>query len=354
MNKFNQAVILNGDTYNRKNLTDLHISNEPEYSWRNVIYHFLKNWFDDSVTVSAQTSGSTGKPKDIQLSKQSMINSARMTNQFFGLTDKSTALLCLPASYIAGKMMLVRAMVAGYNLLSVEPKANPFIGLNTVIDFASITPYQLHHSFETLNVLSLKNVIVGGGRVDSKLETIARSIPASMYETYGMTETCSHIALRCFNGEKISDFFTVLNGVSIRQDQRGCLAIYAPHLLQDEIQTNDMVELIDKTSFRWLGRADSTINSAGIKVHPEQIEKKLENHIRANFFISSLPDELLERKIILVIESEQFSKEKETELKLVLETCLSKYEIPRKICYVPHFVYSAGNKILRTETLKRI
>jgi len=354
MNKFNQQINLNGTIYNRGNIIKLHIANEPEYSWRNAIYHFLKNWYDDSETISAQTSGSTGKPKDIQLSKQSMINSARMTNQFFGLTAESKALLCLPASYIAGKMMFVRAMVAGFNLISVEPKANPFTSLKVPIDFASITPYQLFHSSDALKEIPVRNLIVGGGHVNSKLETIAQSIPVSMYETYGMTETCSHIALRCLNGEKKSDYFTVLKGVSILQDERGCLAINSPHLLTDVIQTNDMVELIDSNSFRWLGRADSTINTGGIKVHPEQLEKKLENLIHANFFISSISDEVLDRKIILVIESVQFSKEKETELKYSIDRCLSKYEVPKKIIYIPHFVYSAGNKILQHETLKMI
>jgi len=350
----NYTLKLNGLVYSKRDFRNLHIANEPEYSWRNAIYHFLKSWFDDSDFISSKTSGSTGKPKDIKLFKQSMINSALMTNQFFGLTAESIALLSLPASYIAGKMMLVRAMVGGYNLLSVEPKANPFIGLSESIDFGSITPYQLFHSFDTLKEKTIKNIIVGGGHVNSKLETIAQTIPASMYETYGMTETCSHVALRCINREKKSDYFTVLKGVIISHDERGCLAIEAPHLLSEEIQTNDIVEMIDSNSFRWLGRADSAINTGGIKVHPEQIEKKLENFININFFISSLPDEVLDRKVILVLESDQFSKEKETLLKSQIESCLSKYEIPKKIFYVPHFAYSASNKILQSETLKRI
>ncbi|MDO9152173.1 MAG: AMP-binding protein [Paludibacter sp.] len=349
----NDSIQLNGKIFNRKNLQKLHVANEPENSWRNVIFHFLKNWFDASETILAQTSGSTGAPKDIRLTKQSMINSARMTNQFFGLTSGKSALLCLPASYIAGKMMLVRALVSGFNLIAVEPKANPFENLNVPIDFASITPYQLFHSAETLKNAPIKNIIVGGGRVNSKLEAIAASISASVYETYGMTETCSHIALRCFNGYKKSDFFTVLEGVSIGQNEISCLTIRAPHLLSDEIQTNDIVELINGNSFRWLGRADSAINTGGIKIHPEPVEKKLENLISKPFFVSSVPDQMLGNKIILVIESEKFQEEQELELKSHLVSMLNKYEIPKLICYVPRFVYSLSDKVLRSETLKK-
>ena len=348
-----ETIKLNGEIYNRSNLEQLHLTDEPQDSWRNAIYHFLQNWFDDTDFILAQTSGSTGKPKNIQLPKQSMMNSARMTNQFFGLNAESVGLFCMPASYIAGKMMLVRAMVGGFNLLTVEPSANPFENLNTPIDFTAITPYQLFYSAESLRTKQVLKIIVGGGPVTSKLELLSENITAELYETYGMTETCSHIALRWFNGKEKSDCFTILEGVSIRQDERECLAIKAPHLLKDEIQTNDMVELIGNNSFRWLGRADSAINSGGIKIHPEQVEKKLEGIVPSSYFISSIPDEVLENKVVLVIESENYTLQQEIDLKAALENLLDKYEIPKKIFFLPAFVYSQSNKVLRKETLAK-
>jgi O-succinylbenzoic acid--CoA ligase len=350
----NNTIRLNGTTYNRSNLEQLHITDEPQDSWRNAIYHFLQNWFDDTDFILAQTSGSTGKPKSIQLPKQSMMNSARMTNQFFGLHAESVGLLCLPASYIAGKMMLVRAMAGGFDLITIAPSANPFEDLHTSIDFTAITPYQLFHSAESLRTKQVRKIIVGGSPVTSKLEQLSENIPSELYETYGMTETCSHIALRQFNGKDKSDCFTVLEGVSIRQDERECLAIQAPHLLKEEIQTNDMVELIGKNSFRWLGRADSAINSGGIKIHPEQVEKKLEGIIPSSYFISSIPDDILENKVVLVIESANYTPQQEAELNVQLQKLLTKYELPKQIFYVPGFTYSSSNKVLRKETLTAI
>ena len=348
-----ESIILNGVLYNRQNVDQIINPAFPVDSWWNAVGYFLQNWFDDSDFVTVHTSGSTGIPKCIQLSKQSMVNSARMTNGFFQLTGKSVCLLCLPVSYIAGKMMIVRAIVGGFHLLSVEPSANPFINLQDSVDFAAITPYQLFHSCETLKNKSVGKIIVGGGPVTSKLEFLSENIPSELYETYGMTETCSHIALRRFNGMDKSDCFTILDGVTIRLDERECLAISAPHLLKEEIQTNDIVELKGTSSFRWLGRADSTINSGGIKIHPEQLEKKLEGIVPTGYFISSIPDEQFENIVVLIIESQRYSIQELKHLEVQLEKMLSKYEIPKRIYFLPSFIYSESNKVMRKPTLEK-
>lgn len=348
-----ETIKINGKLYDSVGLEDLRNPSESPDSWGNSIYSFLKNWFDDSDEIITHTSGSTGKPKEIRLSKDAMRNSARMTNAFFQLDASKTALLCLPASYIAGKMMLVRALVSGFHLVCVEPKANPFAEINIPLDFTAITPYQLHHSAENLKSYPVKNIIVGGGHVGSVLEKLAAEIPASMFETYGMTETASHIALRCFNGDDKSDYFKVLPGVSIRLDDRGCLAINAPHLSRNELITNDIVELKDESSFRWLGRVDSVINSGGVKIFPEQVEKKLETLIPERYFIASVPDEKLQNKVVLVIESEQYDSVRLEQLKAQFHRQLDRYEMPKAILFVPQFICSPGNKILKKETLDR-
>jgi len=348
-----ENIKLNGVLYNRNNLDQLKVATEPDDSWRNAICSFLLNWFDNTDFITVKTSGSTGKPKSIRLSKQSMMNSARMTNHFFDLSTESICLLCLPATYIAGKMMMVRAIVCGFNLLAVEPSADPFVNLEAPIDFAAITPYQLFHSATTLQNMSVLKIIVGGGPVTSKLEKISENISSELYETYGMTETCSHIALRRFNGKEKSGYFTALDGVTIHLDNRDCLAIYAPHLLKNEIQTNDIVELKGDTSFRWLGRADSTINSGGIKIYPELLEKKLEEIIPSSYFISSVPDDVLENKVVLLIESERYTLQQLEVLNVRLKKVLSKYEIPKHILFLSPFIYSESNKVLRIPTLEK-
>ncbi len=354
MNNSTQHIRLNGLVYNQKNVENLHIESEPENSWRNAIYFFLKKWFDNSDSILILTSGSTGEPKNIPMAKSTMRNSARMTNAYFNLDANKTAFLCLPAIYIAGKMMLVRALVGGFNLITVEPSANPFETINYPIDFTAITPYQLANSITSLQTSSVSNIIVGGSPVQATLQKAAETIPATLFETYGMTETSSHIALRQINGANKSDCFTALNGISLRLDERKCLVINAPFLVDQEIVTNDVVELINEKTFRWLGRADSVINSGGVKIHPEQVEKKLEGIISTPYFIASLPDQLLDNKVVLVIETETFTLQQKESLMAEIEKNLHKYEIPKQILFCSNFIYSQNNKLLRAETLKKI
>lgn len=345
-----KSIIINGFVYSKKNLDTFFHNNDSGESWVKHVHHFLTDWFDDSDAIITQTSGSTGVPKEIRLAKHVMRNSAKMTNSFFELGETKTALLCLPASYIAGKMMLVRAIVGNFNLICTEPKANPFEDINVDIDFTAITPYQLSHSVKTLKNTNIKNIIVGGGHVNTKLESLTQEIPSALYETYGMTETASHIALRKFNGDDKSNVFSILNGVKIRQDERNCLVLSAPHLIAGELITNDMIEIIDEKSFRWLGRADSVINSGGVKIFPEQVEKKLEQLINERFFVSSISDEILGEAVILIIECNKesaiFYKQEIYRQSMLLD----KYEIPKEIFYNENFSYSISSKILRKET----
>lgn len=344
------SITLNNQTYTSSDLHQIP-NNTP---WQQTIVNFLQDWFDEKDTIIVQTSGSTGTPKAYELKKQSMVNSARMTNEFFDLDKSKTALLCMPTTYIAGKMMLVRAMVGGYNLLTVEPKANPFEHIKQGIDFVAVTPYQLQtvldngDTIQTRHALSqpIRNIIVGGAPVSQSLENLSKDIPSNIYETYGMTETCSHIALRKLNTENA---FTILKGISIFQDDRDCLIISTPELTEEELHTNDIVEIIDETHFRWLGRIDYVINSGGVKIHPELVERKLESLIPQRYFISSLPDEKLGEQVVLVVESASTIPNLEDSLKDMLD----RFEMPKQIIYVPQFVYSEGGKILRTPTLSQ-
>lgn len=353
-----ETLLLNGCLYDKYNADEILRAGNGVGAWQEAVYHFLTEWFNDSEKITIHTSGSTGTPKAIELTKTAMRNSARMTNAFFGLNNTASALLCLPASYIAGKMMLVRAMVGDFNLIAVEPSANPFSNLNQYIDFAAITPYQLQNSLEEIQKienrkLKIGKIIVGGAKINSKTEATLQSLSTVFYETYGMTETCSHIALRAVNGPRKSDYFEALNGVSIRTNEKGCLCISAPHLLPDEIVTTDMVQIQNQTAFKWLGRLDNIINSGGIKINPEAVEQKLAKHIAQPFFISSVPDELLGHKPVLVIESAPYTEQAEAALQAAIDTSLTKYERPKTILYIPQFRYSASNKILKAESLRQ-
>ncbi len=313
---------------------------------------FLEEWFHKDAFVVVQTSGSTGIPKSIQLKKEYMINSAIATGEFFNIRENTTALLCLSVNYIAGKMMLVRALVLGWNLDIVAPVSNPLLQVDKEYDFTAMVPLQLQNSLNNLH--KVKKLIVGGGVVDNSLLNKIQKINTQIFATYGMTETITHIAVKQLNHVKETpNFYKVLPNVIIYKDRRNCLVIKASKVAKELIITNDVVQLISEKQFEWLGRYDNVINSGGIKLHPEKIEKKLDAIINERFFVAGVFDVKLGEKLILVIEGTIFEKE-ELEENILNLSLLNKFEIPKEIYFVNHFIETETKKIQRKKTLDLI
>ena len=299
---------------------------------------FLLEWLNNESFVLVQTSGSTGKPKKIVLQKSAMIASAKATGTFFNLQPKASALLCLSADYIAGKMMLVRAITLGLQLDTAEPNSNP-LG-NKKYDFVAMVPMQVANSLNKLHLV--ETLLIGGTKVSYQLSESILKTNCQAFESYGMTETISHIAIKLIGAKE----FTILPNVTISLDDRNCLAIEALELSSDKIITNDIVAILNPTQFILKGRIDNVINSGGVKIFPEEIEEKLAKFISVRFFIASLPDEKLGEKVILVIEGNPFEMEK------TLFSELSKYQNPKEIVFIENFVETETNKINRKKTLE--
>ncbi|NOS91125.1 MAG: AMP-binding protein [Cyclobacteriaceae bacterium] len=332
---------------------------ENDNSFEGRVFQFCRMWLQGQTTFSLTTSGSTGTPKVIQATRDQMKESALATARTIGLKSGQTSLVCLDSNYIAGRMMLVRSMELGMNILLSEPSANPFANLpiHSSIDFVALVPYQVQsilQSDEKSFFNSISNILIGGAPLSQKIEKELQAYRCQFYETYGMTETLSHIALRKVNGNERSNYFQTLPNIQIRLDDRECLCIQVP-FLETEIITNDVVELRNEYSFKWLGRWDHVINSGGIKLHPEEIEKKMvlifeSLGLTNRFFIAGLPDERLGTSVHLIVEGE-LSVETQNSITHQIESSLSKYEIPKSIRWVKRFVETATQKIDRKKTI---
>jgi len=303
---------------------------------------FLLDWFDDNTYIDMQTSGSTGVPKMIRISKQAMVESAIATGDFFDIHPGDKVLQCLPVKYIAGKLMFIRAFILGLEMDFVAPNSTPLYNNDTVYDFIAMVPLQAKHSLTELK--NVKKLIIGGSMISKSLERQLLKLPTEVYETYGMTETITHIAAKRI-GEKA---FTVLPNVTISYDDRNCLVIHAPRISEEIIVTNDLVELVNENQFVFIGRFDNIINSGGIKLIPEQIEAKLSGKIESRYFVAGKPDEELGEKLILIIEGEKH------DLDSVVFEELDKYEKPKEIHFMTKFVETENGKIRRKETIELV
>lgn len=329
---------LNGFHLDRKDLCRVAYSFIKEgEEYEKSVGDFILDWFDTKSYLELNTSGTTGTPKIIRIEKQAMVNSALATGDFFNLNPGDKALHCLPTKYIAGKMMFVRSFILGLDMDFVAPSSNPLLYNDTKYDFVAMVPLQAQNSL--LELKNVKKMIVGGAKMSKSLEKSLLKLKTETYETYGMTETITHIAAKKI-GEK---YFTILPNIKIYKDDRNCLVIDAPKISNETIVTNDLVELINENQFGYLGRIDNVINSGGIKLIPEQIEDKLSNKIHSRFFVTGIHDPVLGEKLIVVIEGEKQDLDEST------FDDLDKYEKPKEIFYVSKFIETQNGKIKRKE-----
>lgn len=230
---------------------------------------FLQEWHSTTPFITAHTSGSTGTPKSIRLLKSDMVASARATIAHFGITSDSVLGLPLSIDYIAGKMMAVRAEVVGCRLLTLPVSNN--LCITERVDLLSVVPAQLAALLmRPERERNVKRYLLGGATPGRALIDMIVATGVEVWAGYGMTETCSHVALRRLDG--VSELYTAMPGIRFESDPRGCLVVCSERFSWQRLVTNDVVELMSDREFRYVGRADNIINSGGIKVSPERIE----------------------------------------------------------------------------------
>lgn len=325
---------------------------QPKTGFEERVLFFLKEWFSEASTVSVQTSGSTGIPKVFDIEKERMRNSAKMTCDFLGLKEGDTALLCLPVEYISGKMMIVRALERKLKLIVKTPDLQPLKNLQEKVDFCAMTPLQVEHAPGKIHLI--KNLIIGGAAVSETLKKKLSPMESDqsenrrIFETYGMSETLSHIALKeIFPNE--AEYFTTFEGIEISKDERGCLTIHAPALNPDVLTTNDLVVLKNEKQFTFLGRADNVINSGGAKIFPEELETLVKKHIENEVVFLGIPDETLGQKLVLAIEGEKNENLKNEILNIPYRKAFHK---PKEIVFIDEIPRTPNGKVDRRTLLQ--
>ena len=313
---------------------------------------FVSDWQSDSPTLLVHTSGSTGKPKPMLVEKRRMEASARITCGFLGLRAGDTALLCMPLDFIAGKMVVVRSLVWGLQLVAVEPSGHPLKGLTESPTFAAMVPMQVYNSLkveeERRLLRDIKHLIIGGGAVNSDMAEELRGFPNAVWSTYGMTETLSHIALRRLSGAEASEWYEPFDGVGVTTSADGCLVIDAPAVCAQSLVTNDIAEIApDGRRFRIRGRRDNVVCSGGLKLQIEEMEARLQPHLNVPYMISKRPDDKFGEAVVLLAVTD--------DMESVCEVCrkhMPRYEQPRYFLAVSELPMTPTGKPARAEAMK--
>lgn len=313
---------------------------------------FINEWVNNEDFIVVRTSGSTGIPKEIKLPKPFVANSARRTIDFFNILPSHHIHSCISPDYIGGKMMAVRSIISGASLSWEKPSNRPLadFGNNKTIDLLAIVPSQMIHLLENQKKLPLiRNIIIGGSPLNPELRKKIAVSGFNAFETYGMTETASHIALRRICHEEVP--FETLKGIKVGSTEDECLTIAFE--TGEKFVTNDLCTLISDTNFFIKGRKDDIIISGGKKINPLETESKIDHLINSSFCLTSLPDEKWGQKLVLLIRG-NYNSESTEKLKKDLKEVLNNWEVPKEIFYVKELPSTSSGKKLRRISLSSL
>lgn len=351
---------------------------------RKIIEDFIKEWNNSDSFITAHTSGSTGTPKAIQLSKYLVVQSAIATCQFFNIPENKRLHSCVSCRYIGGKMVVIRGLAnnceatfevpsntpylyndftslvnSEYSRLYHKIANNPKSTLHDIpIEMASVVASQMPWILANLATLPRVNTyLIGGGTIPADIRRMIINHGVNAWESYGMTETASHIAVRRVSLSTDEVPFSLMPDVSVELDSRGCLVVRRDGF--EPIFTNDIGTITEDGKILIHGRIDNVIVSGGLKFHPEKAEELLSNLLPFPFFFRGRPDKKWGEAVEMVIEvSEEISSDSERDghadswsdqrILNILENHLEHWQLPKNIVRVKALPRTPNGKIKRS------
>lgn len=243
------------------------------------------------------TSGSTGVPKSVVIGRNALIASAFATAARIG---EGAWLLAVPATYVAGVQVLVRALVNGREPAVLagpfrpEPFAAAALGMAShengerVPTYTSLVPAQLQRLLDAAEndpdvaraVRSFERILIGGQALAPSVRERAEAAGARIVRTYGSTETsggCVYdgvpldgVELAVVDGEVRISGPTLADGY-LGDPDRTAEVFPADATGTRWYRTGDGGELADGV-LRITGRLDNVIVSGGVNVSLDRVE----------------------------------------------------------------------------------
>ena len=344
------TIILNNIRFELKEFSTKSVLLNENYPLNRPISKLLRMWILGVKKFEIYTSGSTGVATKIILKREWLETSALQTINLLNLWNE-IVLCCLPTNKIGGLMMIIRSIVADFDIQIIEPKSDPMVDISSdhPFTFVSLVPSQLKTILEstesTKKLNRFKNILLGGSDINIEILNRIQTLKPNIYHTYGMTETCSHIALKKLNNDAWPHF-KPNPFVELKTNNEGWLSIKAYQTGDEWVNTKDIVKLYSDGCFDFIGRADFLINTGGFKVFPEQLEIKIGDIFNAHkmeieFAICSKLSDKWGEEIVLVIKSNLYT---DNEIFKVLKLILLNYELPKKIFRLESIPVNKGGK----------
>ncbi|MFJ6653689.1 AMP-binding protein [Microbacterium sp. NPDC091313] len=250
------------------------------------------------TAVVLTTSGSTGVPKSVALSRNALTAGALATAERIGA---GSWLLALPAGYVAGVQVLVRALVAGRDPAILAGSFSPAAfaaaargmasseGGQRVPTYTSLVPVQLQRLLDAAGddpdvadaLRSFEAILIGGQALPDAVRERAAAAGARIVRTYGSTETSGGCV---YDGVPLRDVDLAVVGGEVRIAG----PVLADGYLGDPERTAEAFArdadgrrwyrtgdegLIEDGVLRIHGRIDNVIVSGGVNISLDRVER---------------------------------------------------------------------------------
>ncbi len=306
------------------------------------------------------TSGTGGAPRPVALTVANQGAAAAASAAAIG-SDPADRWLCpLPLFHIGGLAILVRCARGATTAVLHErfSTARVLAALSSgEVTLASLVPTMLRRLQQAglKRTPALRALIIGGGPISPDLLDRARAAGIPVRCTYGMTETCSQVAVtqpwepagRPVPG---ADLRTAADGEILG---RGTMVAADALALDGWLHTGDRGRIDHRGCLHVEGRIDELILSGGEKVAPPTVEAVLVAHPAvADAAVIGVPDrEWGEAVTAFVVERAPVS---DSELLAFCRGHLAGYQVPKLIERVEALPRNAGGKLLRAQLKSRL
>jgi O-succinylbenzoic acid--CoA ligase len=329
------------------------------------VKRICSDWINGRESFTLKTSGSTGTPKEIHVSRKQLKASVCATKRALSLPSGTKAFVCLNIDYVAGFMMLIRAMELDWEVGLVPAASNPLLTVpeEHTFDFTAMVPMQLSTLLANQKTAAsskkLGKILLGGVGLTYEQREQFSNLPQEVYLGYGMTETVSHVAIQRLSPETSNKqgIYFVTGDVEFGTDARGCLYFEGEVTDNQRVQTNDLATLIPgERAFQLSGRIDNVVNSGGLKIQLEELENSLytlfrQEGITNDFFLWKTADSLLGEALVLVVEG---SSALEDKLVKTINRHVDRLKKPRRLYFAEQFLKTGSQKVDKYRTFEAL
>ncbi|QMV41656.1 ANL family adenylate-forming protein [Cohnella cholangitidis] len=317
---------------------------------------FLRIKQNQKWTLTLYTSGTTGRPKKVSHSFHTLTRNIKVSDKFHG----ANWAFAYNPTHMAGLQVFFQALLNGNMMVyffDEQPKNFPQLFEKYSITHISATATFYRNTVHYLNNLvftGVRSIAFGGEKYDSALENVFKPIfpQAIIRNIYASTEAGSLFVARgdIFHiPESIQPYATIKeNRLFIHRALLGASESLA--LDGEWFNTGDLVEQLDRFSFKFLSRQSDLINVGGYKVNPIEVENILMK-------VPGVVDALVKGKensvtgMILVADIVKEHGIEEKELKKTIKQAaslqLQEWKVPRIITFVEEVLTTRTGKKAR-------